>query len=118
MFRIIQKKTYIGRSKMELKNLSLEKIKVAVEKMFEERGKNVVVNIHVSTEMPEQKKGAVLSQQNRYDIMIAGDVKFGDLLSVIAHEVAHIVAGFKHGQEFDKEKEKIEKELKRKLDIS
>lgn len=102
-----------------MKDLSLKKIKSAIEEVFRDRNKQITVSIHLSTDMPKQKKGAILlSKQGKYEILIGGHVKFLNVLEVVAHEATHIIVGFEHGQEFDKEKEKIMEVLKKKLNIN
>ena len=101
---------------MEIRFVSLNDIKWWVERYLEEeKGRNVVIEIHISTAL-DKVKANVQGVGGEFDVVISGGLEFKDILKAVAHEVAHIVLmSEEHEERFDEEMEKVKKYLEEKL---
>lgn len=104
--------------KMNIERLSFSKIKIAGEEICEEEGRNVVLNVFMTTEFDGDKKGGVTGVSGRYDIVVSGDIPFQNILRVVAHELVHVLWEMnEHPDGFDDKVNEIERRLKEKLEV-
>jgi len=90
----------------------LELKKKAEEIISQKTGRNVVINIHVSTEM-EDIKANVQGNGKRYDILIAAFLPFEKYPQAVAHELAHIILQSEsHDEKHTKLTKKLLEEIK------
>ena len=94
--------------------MTLLELKKRAEEIISQTGRNVVINIHVSTEM-EDIKANVQGNGKRYDILIAAFLPFEKYPQAVAHELAHIILKSEsHDEKHTKLTKKLLKEIQEK----
>lgn len=76
----------------------------------------LLVNIHVSTDMPHNMMAAVHREDQRVDIALnmLFNKDINDVISNLAHELTHITErSDEHGEDFAKKAEAIERTIRR-----